>query len=552
MYASSFGLTEAPFSISPDPRYLYMSQRHQEAMAHLRYGIQESGGFILLTGEVGTGKTTICRSLLEQLPENIDVAVILNPQIGEGELLAVLCDEIGVSYPTDATLKQLLDLLNEKLIETFSRGRRTVLVIDEAQMLTREVLEQVRILTNLETTTQKLLQIILIGQPELNTMLSRSDLRQLAQRITARYHLQSLTREETAQYIKYRLGVAGCHRALFSRTALRRVFRYSRGVPRLINLICDRAMLGAYSRESDKVTGVVASHAAREVLGRETRGHGIWWWLGGLSIAAVLLLTATRLQWFRVEIPILQNIEARLGSESIEHDTDTGAASPSVAPQAVSAPAPDRSNSVSSLVDVLNDTDAARSEHEALVRLLTAWGIGTGSPDLSCSKVETIYGLRCLKEQGDWETVQALNRVVTLKISYDDTVVYPLLTGLDSETVTFTDIDSVYNIKRSELDSYWQGEFLLLWRGPPVGADSISEDSQGVAVLWLRQILSRLPNAQSPEIDDIYFDTSLKEKVMAFQETNYLRVDGVAGPRTIIRLHNIVEPDVPKLALTPG
>jgi general secretion pathway protein A len=265
MYESFFGLTEAPFSISPDPRYLYMSQRHQEAMAHLRYGIQEAGGFVQLTGEVGTGKTTICRCMLEQLPDNVDVALILNPQISQNELLATLCDEIRLPYPPDASPKQLLDLLNERLIVSFGQGRRTVLVIDEAQILTRAVLEQIRILTNLETTRRKLLQIILIGQPELNTTVSRSDLRQLSQRITARYHLEPLMKHETAEYIKYRLGVAGCHQTVFTRGAIRRVYKLSQGVPRLINVICDRALLGAYSGNSQKVTAPMVSRAGRAI-----------------------------------------------------------------------------------------------------------------------------------------------------------------------------------------------------------------------------------------------------------------------------------------------
>lgn len=272
-----------------------MSERHQEAMAHLRYGIQEAGGFVQLTGEVGTGKTTICRCMLEQLPENVDVALILNPQISHSELLATLCDEIGVSYPPEATPKRLLDLLNERLIENFSRGRRTVLVIDEAQILARTVLEQIRILTNLETTKQKLLQIILIGQPELNTTLSRPDLRQLAQRITAKYHLEPLRKHETAEYIKYRLAVAGCHRPVFSRRAIRRVFKYSHGVPRLINVICDRALLGAYSANSDTVSAAMVSRAGREVFGRQSPSHRrYWWWGSAAAVACALAVVIAR------------------------------------------------------------------------------------------------------------------------------------------------------------------------------------------------------------------------------------------------------------------
>jgi general secretion pathway protein A len=288
MYASFFGLSEAPFSIAPDPRFLYMSRKHREAMAHLAYGIQEGGGFVQLTGEVGTGKTTLCRCLLMQLPNHVDAALILNPQIKNSELLAALCDEMGIEYAKDATPIRLLNALNEHLLETYAQGRRTVLIIEEAQLLTRAVLEQVRILTNLETTRQKLLQIILIGQPELSSTLGRSDLRQLSQRITARYHLEPLSLGDTREYVKYRLAVAGCTRSLFSGTALRRVHKYSGGVPRLINVICDRALLGAYARNEKSVSARVVRKAAGEVLGDSARHRGRTWWAPAVTMVMVV------------------------------------------------------------------------------------------------------------------------------------------------------------------------------------------------------------------------------------------------------------------------
>jgi general secretion pathway protein A len=288
MYTSYFGLSEAPFSISPDPRFLYMSKRHREAMAHLIYGIEEGGGFVQLTGEVGTGKTTLCRCLLLQLPDHVNVALILNPQISHAELLATLCDELKIEYPKDSTPIKILNTLNEHLLETYAEGKRTVLIIDEAQLLTRSVLEQIRILTNLETTKQKLLQIILIGQPELSEMLDREDLSQLSQRITARYHLQPLNLQDTREYVKYRLTVVGCNRRLFSKPALRRIYKYSRGVPRLINVICDRAMLGAYTRNEKKVSAPVVRKAAREVLGDTLRHRTRTWWAPAMALFVVL------------------------------------------------------------------------------------------------------------------------------------------------------------------------------------------------------------------------------------------------------------------------
>jgi general secretion pathway protein A len=269
MYASYFGLKEPPFSITPDPRYLYMTDRHREALAHLLYGVGEGGGFVQLTGEVGTGKTTLCRCLLEQLPAHVDVALILNPRVTSGELLAAVCDELSIAYPRDtASVKDLVDLLYRYLLDAHARGRRTVLIVDEAQELPADVLEQIRLLTNLETTRDKLLQIILIGQPELIQILEREDLRQLAQRITARYHLDPFSDEETRSYVRHRLNVAGRTRGLFTERAIKRVHRESGGVPRLVNVICDRALLGAYAFDRRYVDERMVARAAAEVRGR--------------------------------------------------------------------------------------------------------------------------------------------------------------------------------------------------------------------------------------------------------------------------------------------
>src|SRR5271157_261529 len=256
MYLSFFGLSEKPFAITPDPRYLFLSERHAEALAHLLYGINEAGGFIQLTGEVGTGKTTVVRSLLSRLPHHADVAVILNPRITPAEFLLTICEELGVTIgePDRSSVKAMVDALNRKLLSAHAEGRRVIVIVDEAQNLSADVLEQVRLLTNLETATQKLLQIILIGQPELRELLDRNDLRQLAQRITGRYHLKPLSQEETLQYVRHRLRVAGASGEIFTPGALREVHRLSAGIPRVINVCCDRALLGAYTRETRKVT----------------------------------------------------------------------------------------------------------------------------------------------------------------------------------------------------------------------------------------------------------------------------------------------------------
>src|SRR5512140_1157256 len=267
MYQSYFGLAEAPFSIAPDPRYLYLSQRHQEALAHLLYGVSGEGGFVLLTGDVGAGKTTICRCLLDQIPESCDVAYIFNPKLTVEELLSTVCVEFGIAEPPgNSSIKVFVDCLNEYLLGANARGRHTVLIIDEAQNLAADVLEQMRLLTNLETNQRKLLQIILLGQPELAAMLERPELRQLSQRIIARYHLGPLTKPEVAAYVRHRLEIAGAQRQLFPASLMGRLYRLRGGVPRLINLLCDRALLGTYVQEKERVDRATLEQAAREVF----------------------------------------------------------------------------------------------------------------------------------------------------------------------------------------------------------------------------------------------------------------------------------------------
>src|SRR5580704_13518357 len=292
MYLFFFGLLEKPFAITPDPRYLYLSERHAEALAHLLYGINEAGGFVQLTGEVGTGKTTIIRSLLAQTPKNAEIALILNPRMTAPEFLLTICEELGIGVPDAATdsRKDLVDILNHYLLRAHAEGRRIVLVVDEAQNLAPEVLEQVRLLTNLETNTQKLLQIILIGQPELRDLLARNELRQLAQRVTGRYHLHPLSAAETGAYVRHRLRVSGATSDIFSNMALAELFHLSGGVPRVINVVADRALLGAYTQDRHRVTSGLVRVAAAEVFGRRFAPRWLPW-LG--ASAAALVLAAT-------------------------------------------------------------------------------------------------------------------------------------------------------------------------------------------------------------------------------------------------------------------
>jgi general secretion pathway protein A len=291
MYKRYFGLKEKPFHIAPSTRYLYLSELHREALVHLLYGINGEGCIILLTGEVGTGKTMICRSLIERLPETTDIALILNPNLTITDLLQTICEELHIAIKEEApSVKNYIDSLNRYLLDAHARGRNTALIIDEAQNLDMEILEQLRLLTNLETDSHKLLQIVLIGQPELLRILDNPKYSQINQRITTRYHLEPLQPADVTAYITHRIAMAGGSERyrLFSKPALRHIIKATKGVPRLINVLCDRALLGAYAENKDQVDLKILRKAAREISG--ISAPRLWPPSKGLVVLAVLLL----------------------------------------------------------------------------------------------------------------------------------------------------------------------------------------------------------------------------------------------------------------------
>jgi general secretion pathway protein A len=529
MYTSFFGLGEKPFAITPDPRYLFMSERHAEALAHLLYGITEAGGFIQLTGEVGTGKTTIVRSLLERMPGHADVAVILNPQLTPVEFVLTICEELGIFMrDEDATsIKDLVDLLNRRLLEANAKGRRIVVIVDEAQNLMPATLEQVRLLTNLETASKKLLQIILIGQPELRELLDRVELRQLAQRITGRYHLAPLSRSETASYVNHRLKVAGAQGEIFSNAALREVHRLSGGVPRIINVICDRALLGAFTQEQHRIGPGMIREAASEVYGRSFNPPWMKLLVGSAGSIAVLGLA--------------------LGIWQLTRTTDAEPVAAAPAPAVVEPapvqlaqaepalpPPPPRPQDVA---EVLVEKVGMTNTESAFSQLFALWGAKfTPKGGRPCDQASK-QGLSCVYQQGTWGQLRTLNRPAILTLIDEDSNAHQVVvSGLVGDTAKINLPDETRMVSIASLSRLWYGDYLVMWRPQLGSARPLSAGMQGDGVRWLRTKLNTVAGKPEGAPASDYYDEDLVKMVEDFQRQYRLNVDGIAGVQTQIVL----------------
>ena len=561
MYLSFFGLNEKPFAITPDPRYLYLSERHAEALAHLLYGINEAGGFVQLTGEVGTGKTTIVRSLLAQTPKNAEIALILNPKMTAPEFLLTICEELGIGVPDTATesLKDLVDILSNYLLRAHAGGRRVVVVVDEAQNLAPAVLEQVRLLTNLETNTRKLLQIILIGQPELRELLGRNELRQLAQRITGRYHLNPLTRDETAAYVRHRLRVAGATSDMFSPTALAEVYRLAVGVPRVINVVCDRALLGAYSMDRHRVTASLVRYAATEVFGRSFSPRWVPWL--GTALAAAMVAITTVLLWNLR--PWHSMSRAAAVTPSVKRDNiaaGIGGATPAPAVAGSGALAPVTANSPPGsrlafsgheLTELLARHAGETDTDSAFSKLFGLWRIQYVPAGVDPCTQASNQGLECLNQRGSFGQLRLYNRPAILMLNDDAGASHQVvLTALDDERASIQLGGAIHEVSIGELARYWFGDFVMLWRPGTAQVKSLSQGMRGDDVRWLRQSLQRVEGAHSDGPVSDVFDADLSKLVREFQRQHRLTVDGIAGVQTQIVLASAVAPaDSPFLYL---
>jgi general secretion pathway protein A len=544
MYQHYFGLAEAPFSIAPDPRYLYLSQRHQEALAHLLYGVNGDGGFVLLTGEVGAGKTTVCRCLLQQIPASCDVAYIFNPKLTVEELLSTICVEFGIAYPSgNASIKVFVDCINAYLLDAHARGRHTVLIIDEAQNLSAEVLEQMRLLTNLETNERKLLQIILLGQPELALMLERPELRQLSQRIVARYHLGPLTKPEVAAYVRHRLEISGAQRQLFPAALMGRVYRLSGGVPRVINVLCDRSLLGAYVQGKERVDRATLAQAAREVFHLEPRKDLV----RPLLVILILVLGGV-LATTLYQLELRESGTATVPATMAKRAAQTIAAGPAKeAPVKEAKPAAE-------LPDTLEwpaDEPLGDSRALAYAALFRAWGADYQGGD-ACKQAEGL-GLRCRTARGGLDELRELNRPAVLLLrDGQGREFHATLSVLDDKTAGFALGAQTRTVAIGALAAQWSGQYTLLWRMPPDAQENIRAGKRGPAVAWLSRQLAQAQGRATEPGEDPLFNQVLLRQVKQFQLAEGLIPDGVVGPQTVMRLAGVADKTAPKLSRKQG
>ncbi len=568
MYYDFFGFREPPFSIAPDPRYLYLSERHKEALAHLMYGVQGQGGFIVITGEVGTGKTTVSRCFIENVPAHVDIALILNPRLSARELLSSICDELEIAHPVGSSIKELVGLINDDLLKAHAAGRHKVLMIDEAQNLSAEVLEQLRLLTNLETAEKKLLQIVLLGQPELQDILELPELRQLNQRVTARYHLDALGREEIEAYLRYRLSVAGLRGEIFTDGAVRALYRASHGVPRLINLISDRALLGAYAEGEHQIRAAHIRTAAREVNGnRSRRGSGV---RSGKSdillVAASLVIAVIMTAWALDRLPGAgwMTPDASAGADSDVLSGTIERVEPSAEPmQKPSAEAlPELSTGTSPEPEMATEESLPGFEFPANTlslpvafrELFSVWGREYSISDnpVACRYAEE-QGLRCLENRGSRRSLEYLNRPAILQLrNGEGDSRYAVLSGLDKNRATIELPEGQREVSFSSLEPYWFGEFTVLWEAPSHIQQGRDGDSDGdiSEQIWMGSRMMELASrySGSREEENRVNRMPTEEQIRWYQGQKGLTVDGIAGAMTIIQMNNDLESDGPRLS----
>ncbi len=571
MYYKYFQFKIAPFSLAPNPRIFYKSPGHRAALAHLLYGFDTSGGFVALTGEVGTGKTTLCRHLVGQVPDNVDVALIVNPKMGFIDLLSNILDELRIEIPENGrNLNDLIKTLKQHLFQSGENDRQTVVIIDEAQNLDVEALEQLRLLSNIETDYEKLLKIILVGQPELTDLLARKDLRQLQQRITARYNLTPLSRSETKEYIHHRVKRCGGDTKIFPDFVIRRIHRYSGGIPRLINALCDRALMGCYASDIKQVDKLTIDAAAREVLPARALGR---WPKPAMALAAGLAsISLMGAAYYLIATP--PSDKTRIAVSSVDKPENDA-----VAPIVVNSPGNGRTEVIQVLeekqqpapVNILpvtletelepiqvrnadflpnnnviqiNNVDAQVSSlnlnlPSAVRQLAQEWQL-THLVEYDICTTAKLNDLRCLAETSDWEELGKLNRPAILKLlPVDGKPRYITLVGLTGRSAIIKLLDDQkYAVPIKQLMLLWKGWYALLWKPPFPDNGLIKPGTYSSSVRWLRERLGVSDLDSKQEENPDYYSYSLRTRVAAYQKSHGLMPDGVVGLRTVISLND--------------
>jgi len=531
MYLRYFGLDEAPFSITPDPAFVFLSPRHRDALAHLMYGVGKggSGGFVQLTGEVGTGKTTLCRCLLEQIPEGTHIALLLNPLVTPRELLAAISEELGinVSQSIDST-RLLVDGLNQYLLAAHERGERVVVVIDEAQNLSPEALEQVRLLTNLETSKEKLLQIILLGQPELRELLQRRTLRQLAQRITARFHLSPLGPKDTHLYIRHRMQVAGSQRNPFKRSAMNALYQRSQGIPRLINIIADRSLIAAFAKERLEVTAAMVHEAANEVqLGERQVRRVRWPMIAGAAALLVVVLAFAMFKGleFTGNAPA-EDVNVAVSDSLTEPELQQELTPPPTPEPSVQQPEPPP-------LAALDKTWLADHQQVVWEGVAETWQhSGAAFAIKAACNGDDSLGYACLQDQGNWSKIARLGLPAVL-VLHDKATQYLLVLGMDSERLLVGTPAQAVTISKQSVEPLWLGSYLVVWPQAKGWPPYIGKESTGPAVTTIIEMATRVDNPYNGEpVFDAAFELWLKE----FQIRNGLEADGIVGRNTLLQL----------------
>jgi len=581
MYLSYYSLDERPFSISPDPRFLFMSNRYREALAHLNYGIEDGGGFVLLTGEVGTGKTTVCRCLLQQLPEKTRLAFVLNPKLNSVELLATICDELKIIYPENCTsLKTLTDKISEYLLKCYKEGLSVVLMIDEAQNVEDDVLEQIRLLTNLETNQKKLLQIILVGQPELQEKLARRELRQLAQRITARYHLRPLSLKETIAYVMHRVKVAGSNKKLFSKKSLEILHEKALGIPRLINTICDRALVSACNLSKNEVNEKIMKSAINDVLGLtgeneyplldRSKQFLTWgviglltisiisfvYWLGQQSNGPIVVSgSATNETLFKIKKERVENdfsepaldMQETSSIPSSNKDLYNQSEQTLDVTESTSSIITNNSQQPSLISKMLGSQRWDTNGYDSLSYIMKLWNLEY-SPfqDGDACEFASTYGLLCENQKGNWQSLRELNRPAILKFSAGlQGTFWGAIIAIRGQNANLVFGEKNIEISLNELSTIWTGEYKILWQAPDGYHRTLKLGDQSIAVVWLGTQLKHLISNEI-EVSSL-FDQKLHDALVKYQSRHYLQGDGIAGMRTILNINSEVLDGIPRL-----